>query len=420
MTITASGDLVISYYLLKNATLWVWDWDDTLINTDAYMLNVMDPNSIREKSTTDLDRDVPTWRYFKKIIEYLIMHGNYVAIASFGTYEIIQAYMDRILGFNQKMFTKTNIIAPCLQIRRTVNFKLPPNKNEYIYQLMKFYRIEDFSKVVLFDDMAVNVSQAIAIGAIGVQIDSPRNSSTSKDKLFFGPWTMESFDKKIESQCGSDLYLNQKFTGITNKSQPYEGLAFDKMDFGSGVQEKFAPIVAFGTAIGSRKFSKKPEYQWNPMNVGSAPIYWGGNYFSDPEDSLCMQDIGILDCGSPKMQDQTTVSNLVDFKTVKNCSNINNKTGMQKNANQNNCSKIGEKLVKGELTNEDKDRNGYGYDNGNDNGYGNDYNNNNMEGFKSFRSSCSTCSITGKYGKLSWLFLLLLVIMGAMALIIFR
>jgi hypothetical protein len=394
MTITAAGDLVISYYLLKNATLWVWDWDDTLINTDAYMLNVMDPNIIREKPTAELDRDVPTWRYFKKIIEYLIMHGNYVAIASFGTYEIIQAYMDRILGFNQKMFTKTNIIAPCLQIRRTVNFKLPPNKNEYIYQLMKFYRIEDFSRVVLFDDMAVNVSQATAIGALGVQIDSPRNSSTPLDKCFFGPWTMSSFDKMIEEQCGADLYLNRKYTGVTNKTQPYEGLAFDKMNFGTGVQEKFAPLVSFGTAIGSRKFSKKPEYQWNPMNVASAPIYWGGNYFSDPEDSLCMQDIGILDCKSPKMQNNNNnPANLVDFKNVKKCS----KNGNQGSQDNQECGNIGAKLASSL---------------------------NNVEGFKSGGSSaggkCTTCSTAGFHGKLSWIFLLLFVIIIIMCLVIFK
>ena len=382
MTIKNFGDLVISYYLLKNAGLWVWDWDDTLINVDAYNTSRMEPNKIRELPDSQLDKDVPTWRYFRKLVEYLIMHGNYVGIASFGTYEIIQAYMDRIMGYNQKIFTKSNIIAPCLQVRRQVNFRLPPNKNEYIYQLMKFYRIEDFSRVVLFDDMAVNVSQAIAVGAIGVQIDSPRNSSTPIGKCFFGPWTMEAFDAKIESQCGADLYLNRKYTGITNKSLPYEGKAFDKIDFGTGVQENFAPIVSFGTAIGSRKFSTSPEFRWNNMNVANAPQYWGGNYLPNADDSLCMQEISILDCRSPKLATDSNKSNLVDYQTVGKCSNIINKL------------KTGEKN-----NNDDDEKRLVAID----------------EGF----ASCATCNAIGIDDKASWIVLLLAVILVAMGLIVF-
>ena len=321
MTIQVSNNLVISYYLLKNAKLWVWDWDDTLINIDAYMLSTMDTNEILRKTDDVLDKEVPTWKYFRRLVEYLVSHGVYVAIASFGTYEIIQAYMNRIFGFGQKFFNKSNIIAPCLAVRRTVNFKLPPNKNEYIYDLMKKYKIQDFSKVVLFDDMSVNIAQAIAIGVIGIQIDSPRNSNIPLELCFFGPWTLVKFDEKIKDTCGEDLYLNRKFVGVTNIF-PYKGTGFDKIDFGTGVQEKVNVPFSFGSGIGDRKISKKPDFQWNNMNVKDAPIYWGGNYYINPDNTLSTENINILNCNSVNMKNYKKPEYEVDIKNISRCKDI--------------------------------------------------------------------------------------------------
>ena len=83
--------------------------------------------------------------------------------------------MDRIMGFNQPFFNKNNLIAPDYNERQCRSFKLPPNKNEYIYKLMKHYRIEDFKSVVLFDDLPSNISDAIGIGIIAIQIATPNN-----------------------------------------------------------------------------------------------------------------------------------------------------------------------------------------------------------------------------------------------------
>lgn len=316
-----SNNLIISYYLLKNAKLWIWDWDDTLINIDAYMLSTMNPNEILHKTDNVLDKEIPTWKYFRRLVEYLVSHGVYIAIASFGTYEIIQAYMNRILGFGQKFFNKSNIIAPCLAVRKTVNFKLPPNKNEYIYDLMKKYKIQDFSKVVLFDDTSVNISQATAIGVIGIQIDSPRNSDTPLELCFFGPWTLEKFDKKIKDTCGEALYLNRKYAGVTNIF-PYKEKSFDKINFGSGIQEKVNVPFSFGSGIGDRKISKKPDFQWNRMNVKDAPFYWGGNYHIDPDDALCDQEIKILNCNSPNMKNYKKPQYEIDINNISRCKDI--------------------------------------------------------------------------------------------------
>ena len=337
-TNTNDNSLILSFYLLKHCKLWVWDFDDTLIDTKYYYKSNMDPDAIRCRTDQQLTNEVPQWRYFKNLVSYLVQSGKYIAIASFGTYEIIKAYMDRIMGFNQTFFTNKNLIAPNSQERTKRCFKIPPNKNEYIYKIMKHYKIEDFKRVVLFDDLASNIADAIGIGIIAIQINTPSNGdvhgrcggvshasggiSSSGMNMFFGPWVMEMFDKKIENDYGKELYLNRTYTGITNNSNYkkllaqnyntiidtdtntntntnirrnilkntrskynhnkinascYKGMSYDKIDFKNDVEEIFNPVV-FGTAIGNRKISTNSEYRWNKMNVANPPKFINGNW----------------------------------------------------------------------------------------------------------------------------------------------
>ena len=318
---TNEPSLVISYYLLKHCKLWVWDFDDTLIDTKYYYKSNMNPDYIRKRTDVELSNEVPQWKYFKRLVIYLVSHGKYVGIASFGTYEIIRAYMDRIMGFNQTFFNKNNIIAPIYTDRMCRRFQVPPNKNEYIYKMMKLYKIEDFNRVVLFDDLPSNIADGIGVGIIAIQIATPSNgdklknsdggdknmsggvsysgsngSVSGSDGMFFGPWVMDAFDKKIENDCGKELYLNRTYTGITNRyykdrkdskdsketknteKSPYKGLSYDKIDFRNGVHESFLVPAPFGTGIGNRKITMNPEYRWNTMNVSKPPQWVNGNW----------------------------------------------------------------------------------------------------------------------------------------------
>jgi len=324
-TNTNDNPLIISFYLLKYSKLWVWDFDDTLIDTKYYYKSNMNPEAIRYRTDIELTNEVPQWRYFKKLVSYLVQNGKYVAIASFGTYEIIKAYMDRIMGFNQTFFTNKNLIAPNSKERNRKCFRIPPNKNEYIYKIMKHYKVEEFKRVVLFDDLASNIADAIGVGIIAIQINTPSNGdardnnnntsggvSSTGVNMFFGPWVMEAFDKKIENDYGKELYLNRTYTGITNNStykKPYSninteytnnhkdilkntrskynhdkirstgfnGMSYDKIDFKNDVEQIFNPVV-FGTAIGNRKISTNSEYRWNKMNVTDPPKFVNGNW----------------------------------------------------------------------------------------------------------------------------------------------
>jgi hypothetical protein len=320
-------DIPISFYLLKQCKLWVWDFDDTLIDTATYLKKDMSPDAILKRCDAELDQEIPQWRYFRKLVEFLVMHGRYVGIASFGTYEIIQAYMKRIMGFNQQFFTKKNIIAPCMKARETYRFNIPPNKNEYIYTLMRIYRVQDFKRVVLFDDKPSNVSDAIAIGIVGIQIATPANGDNPNGgKMYFGPWIMDDFDKQIQKTCGDEIYLNRNYSGMASKEN-YIGYAYDnnnqqinsnvnsgkrkgkghnlaqnEINYGTGIRAKnnyfqepydfsldvddssiYKP-VAFGTGIGDRKVLTNPQFRWNGYKNSQKmmPKWYNGNYVNVP------------------------------------------------------------------------------------------------------------------------------------------
>jgi len=258
----------------------------------------MKPSAISRRTDSELDTEVPQWRYFRRLVEFLVEHGRYVAIASFGTYEIIQAYMNRIMGFNQKFFTKKNIIAPNYTERECYRFNVPPNKNEYIFTLMRVYRVQDFKRVVLFDDNASNIADAIAIGIVGVQMPTPDNGDQTDGNMFFGPWIMDQFDKGITDKCGEEVYLNRTFTGMVTK-EDYTADAFGgkDIDYGRSVRStngykmerydltdrpRIAP--AFGTGIGDRKINTRPQFRWNAYrnNKATTPQWWNGNYTNVP------------------------------------------------------------------------------------------------------------------------------------------
>jgi hypothetical protein len=319
-TLNFPPNLPISHILFKQCKLWVWDFDDTLIDTATYYSSKMDTDAILARTDAQLDNEVPQWRYFRQLVEFLVGNGRYVGIASFGTYEIIQAYMKRIMGFNQHFFNKMNIVAPEYKQRNTFRFNQPPNKNEYVYQLMRIYRIQDFKRVVLFDDNATNIADAIGIGIVAVQIPSLNGGDKpTSEKLMFGPWIMADFDKKLEQTCGDELYRNRTYTGIVSKEN-YTGTAYDipesldtsssnaprkgDIDFGTGskswdgyymepydltlgVDDSIIykdKIPAFGTGIGDRKINKRPQFAWNNYRMPRSitPQWWNGNYMNVP------------------------------------------------------------------------------------------------------------------------------------------
>ena len=137
----------LSPRLYKKYDLWLWDWDDTIIDTKTYYINSMEPEDIVKRSIKELDNEIPNWRFFKVFVQYLVASGKKVGIVSFGTYKIIKAYMDLLFGMNQKIFTNKNLIALCRDING-VPTEYYPNKNSFISKVMDFYKIYDYENVI--------------------------------------------------------------------------------------------------------------------------------------------------------------------------------------------------------------------------------------------------------------------------------
>lgn len=222
-----NDDIIISPYLDKYILLWVWDFDDTLIDIAAYTRHYMDRETILSLSAEELEFDIPNYKYFKSLVYYLVTSGKRVGIASFGTYSIIRAYMDRIFGFNQKLFTEVNIYAACKDINGVCSPReMPINKNAYIQRIMKHYTITNPRDVVLFDDRPSNITDAARMGVIPIQITSLdsalidvakygislkhngkinnqdiRNNLAAKRVVLFGPTVMMDLEARIRSMC---------------------------------------------------------------------------------------------------------------------------------------------------------------------------------------------------------------------------
>lgn len=217
-----SGTIIISPYLEKNMQLWVWDFDDTLIDSRAYKRHNMDPSIIREHlSDAELTADIPNWGYFKKLVQYLVATGKRVGIASFGTYSIIKAYMDRIFGTNQKYFGPNNLLATCPEIgcnRSCID--MPLNKNAYILKIMKFYRIQGYESVVLFDDLSSNIADALRIGINAFLIDETTG--------LFGAQIMFMIEAKIQNKCETELCGPSTFGSLGDRKRwKYDMQAYD-------------------------------------------------------------------------------------------------------------------------------------------------------------------------------------------------
>ena len=58
MNLTNCGVSLISPMMFKRFKLFIWDFDDTLINTTAYYTRDMEPMSIRKRTDSELLQDI--------------------------------------------------------------------------------------------------------------------------------------------------------------------------------------------------------------------------------------------------------------------------------------------------------------------------------------------------------------------------
>lgn len=185
-----------SKFINDNIDLIIWDFDNTLIDTRAYLLHSMEPDYIREKLTDEqLKWDFPHWEFFRDVVIDLVNKGKYVGIASFGMYNIIRAYMDRIFGVNQKYFTVVNTFARC-----KIDEPLQQNKNGYMLNIMEHYRITNSDRVLLFDDLSSNIAAAIQLGFVAILVEGVKYHNGQRVcGGLFGPKQLAGMEKQLRN-----------------------------------------------------------------------------------------------------------------------------------------------------------------------------------------------------------------------------
>ena len=96
----------IEIYDLRS-TVWpkliVWDFDLTLLSIHSWGAGIR-AEYVASRTLSD---DVADIDFFRHFVDRAQEQGIAVAIASFGQYEVIQAYMDRIIG--RGVFNRENI-----------------------------------------------------------------------------------------------------------------------------------------------------------------------------------------------------------------------------------------------------------------------------------------------------------------------
>jgi hypothetical protein len=72
--------------------LFVWDFDETVLKVHSFALRVTE----EEAATRELSGDVADLPYFRRCVQSALEQGHVCAVATFGLYPVVQAYLDRI------------------------------------------------------------------------------------------------------------------------------------------------------------------------------------------------------------------------------------------------------------------------------------------------------------------------------------
>lgn len=176
-TRTRSGETSASHPLFgtfglnldsKSAPLmYVFDFDQTILEIHSYGSRIR----AEDVSSRSLEADVADREFFRAFIDTIRAAGVLVAVASFGEYEVIQNYLDRIAP---GVFHRGNICTPsCVGYKDGCS--VPEGKVPMLDLLVAELLCENDRKVspelrartVLFDDQENNTRRANQSGYLG-------------------------------------------------------------------------------------------------------------------------------------------------------------------------------------------------------------------------------------------------------------
>jgi hypothetical protein len=165
-----STQIIYSNYdgLIKKFDLFAFDFDLTVLKIHAYA-NEITASQVESMGWRKLSDHFADPIFFRDLINYLISKKKKVAIVSFGTYNVIKAYLDRLFD-DSNVFGRHNIMTPlCGNQRYGRNIRQQSDKNELFIELARNLEIK-YSRILFFDDDLNNIDHANELGIIGVHV----------------------------------------------------------------------------------------------------------------------------------------------------------------------------------------------------------------------------------------------------------
>mmetsp|Transcript_19943 Transcript_19943/g.64920 ORF Transcript_19943/g.64920 Transcript_19943/m.64920 type:complete len:183 (-) Transcript_19943:1284-1832(-) len=159
-----------SVQLTAGPTLYVWDFDKTILSIHAFALRL----TPEDAQTRDLEEDCVDLAFFRAFVANVLRRGAKVAVASFGSYEVIQAYLDRIAP---GVFTRENISTPA-SVGGRDGSSISEGKVPQLEQLVRSLLAGEGGgvgqvnvmlrkQVLFFDDQLPNIKMARNAGFVG-------------------------------------------------------------------------------------------------------------------------------------------------------------------------------------------------------------------------------------------------------------
>jgi hypothetical protein len=214
--------------ILDKYKVFIWDFDYTLLKIHAYSEGITQAQveSLNWNKLSKSHFSDPI--FFRDFVSYLLKHQKNIAIISFGTYNVIKAYLDRLFG-GEPIFGLHNIYTP-LEGNRRYDATLRPssNKNQYIIDLVRSLENVKYSDVIMFDDSKniLDVAEKdLGINTVLVQqgIGFTRNTI---DNLLNTLSPQKIFLKKDQKEEKKKILIE----GFTTQEKPSENLNNDNLN----------------------------------------------------------------------------------------------------------------------------------------------------------------------------------------------
>jgi hypothetical protein len=190
--------------IIDKYDLYIWDFDLTILKIHSYA-NEIKKEDVESLSWKKLMCHFADPIFFRDLVYYLIGCKKKVAIISFGDYNVIKAYLDRLFD-NDNIFDNHNILTP---FRCNRHQKINSDKNQYIIDLVRENNIE-YPKVLFFDDTYTNITNASELGVKAIKINEKNGFTQTVWNEFINNNKQILIEKEKEKEGKKDIIFDNK------------------------------------------------------------------------------------------------------------------------------------------------------------------------------------------------------------------